>query len=151
MVDAAGDALGDFQEHYLKVRKSVSADMTEWQNANSGEQGDRAISYRQKDHWAFLDMITLIRLASAADLEITKQMADRICDLEQLVAAMPPHASTMKYLGVWKDQEYHPGEIVTHSGSAWHCDRATTAQPGRSSDWTLMVKKGRDAKDQRGL
>jgi hypothetical protein len=60
-------------------------------------------------------------------------------------------APGLKYAGLWiEGQCYTPGEIVTHGGSAWHCDVETTARPGGPGDgWQLMVKRGRDGRDVR--
>lgn len=51
------------------------------------------------------------------------------------------------YRGVWADGDYLEGDTATWAGSLWHCNRsATKAKPGDgSTDWTLAVKKGRDA------
>lgn len=55
-----------------------------------------------------------------------------------------------KWVGVWEDGiEYLPGQMVTHSGSAWHCNSQTSDKPGTSEAWSLMVKRGRDGKDLR--
>jgi hypothetical protein len=52
----------------------------------------------------------------------------------------------MKYRGVWKSEaRYDAGDITTDGGSMWHCNRSTMARPGTSGDWTLAVKRGRDA------
>ena len=50
-----------------------------------------------------------------------------------------------------KDAEsYALGDVVTWAGGAWHCNLATDTRPGESSDvWTLMVKRGRDARGAR--
>lgn len=41
---------------------------------------------------------------------------------------------------------YSAGSLVTRDGSIFHCNKNTTAIPGDGSmDWTLAVKKGRDA------
>jgi len=55
---------------------------------------------------------------------------------------------TMIYRGVFKDGEcYEKGDTVTWAGSLWHCNAETKDKPGEGSDqWTLAVKKGRDAK-----
>lgn len=52
------------------------------------------------------------------------------------------------YCGVHEDgKEYRRGQMVTRSGSIWHCEAATTKQrPGDNRDWTLAVKAGRDAR-----
>jgi hypothetical protein len=60
-------------------------------------------------------------------------------------------APGLSYCGVYvRGKEYDTGEIVTAGGSAFHCNRLTTAAPGSSSDWTLMVKRGQDGKDTGG-
>lgn len=53
----------------------------------------------------------------------------------------------MLYRGVWREGPYEPGDVATWSGSAWHCNEATTDKPGTSGAWRLMVKSGRDGKD----
>lgn len=51
------------------------------------------------------------------------------------------------YCGVYvRGKQYDTGELVTAGGSAFHCNRLTTAAPGTSNDWTLMVKRGQDGK-----
>jgi hypothetical protein len=57
-------------------------------------------------------------------------------------------AQGLTYCGVHvAGKTYDAGTIVTAGGSAFHCERETTATPGSSHDWTLMVKRGRDGKD----
>ena len=57
----------------------------------------------------------------------------------------------LSYCGVYvRGKEYDAGEIVTAGGSAFHCNRLTTAAPGSSPDWTLMVKRGQDGRDAGG-
>lgn len=55
---------------------------------------------------------------------------------------------TMIYRGVFTDGTgYEKGDTVTWAGSLWHCNAETKDKPGEgSADWTLAVKKGRDAK-----
>jgi hypothetical protein len=51
------------------------------------------------------------------------------------------------YKGVWKSEVgYAEGDCVTWGGSLWHCNKETSGKPGEGDDWTLAVKKGRDAK-----
>ena len=53
---------------------------------------------------------------------------------------------TLEYLGPHEpDATYKRGQIVTHGGSMWHCNRVTATKPGDGNAWTLCVKKGRDA------
>jgi hypothetical protein len=58
----------------------------------------------------------------------------------------------LKYLGVYiTGKSYELGDIVTYSGSAWHCNEPTDTRPGDgSSAWVLMVKRGRDGRDGKG-
>jgi integrin beta 3 len=55
--------------------------------------------------------------------------------------------ATVLYRGVWREGPHEAGDVTTWSGSAWHCNEATTDKPGTSSAWRLMVKSGRDGKD----
>lgn len=53
----------------------------------------------------------------------------------------------LPYQGVFADgKAYGAGDFVTHSGSLWHANIDTTERPGAGGDWTLAVKRGRDAK-----
>jgi hypothetical protein len=57
----------------------------------------------------------------------------------------------MRYAGVYElDKAYDLGDVVTWAGGAWHCNAATVERPGDGSQvWTLIVKRGRDAKGAR--
>jgi hypothetical protein len=56
------------------------------------------------------------------------------------------------YRGVYLEgKTYERGDMVTHGGSIWHCNADTTTTPPSNGshftkDWTLAVKRGRDAK-----
>ena len=57
---------------------------------------------------------------------------------------------SLQYLGVHVDgKTYDAGDLVTDDGSVFYCARTTTAKPGASHDWQLMVKRGRDARGPR--
>jgi len=54
-------------------------------------------------------------------------------------------AAGLRYLGVHvPGKTYDVGDLVTAGGSAWYCGRTTTGIPGKSPDWQLMVKRGRE-------
>lgn len=54
---------------------------------------------------------------------------------------------TLKYVGVHVDgRVYHPGEMVTHSGSLWHCEGTTISKPGADASWKLAIKRGEFSK-----
>ena len=59
-------------------------------------------------------------------------------------------APGLRYLGVHvPGKTYDKGDLVTAGGSAWYCQYTTTLSPGDTrSAWILMVKKGRDLRDQ---
>ncbi|MGA8147781.1 MAG: hypothetical protein WB870_09445 [Gallionellaceae bacterium] len=70
-------------------------------------------------------------------------------DLAVRIAALE-NQPTMRYRGVWQPGEmYEPGDVVTHSGSAWHAWEQTRARPGDTTDWQLAVKRGAPGKDAR--
>ena len=48
------------------------------------------------------------------------------------------------YRGVWRDDAaYSKGNMTTHAGGIWHCERACKGDlPGRSDAWKLAVKGG---------
>lgn len=48
-------------------------------------------------------------------------------------------------------KEYDKSAIVTCEGSAFISQCKTSARPGKSSDWRLLVKRGRDGKDAESL
>ena len=55
----------------------------------------------------------------------------------------------MLYKNVYKPEtQYRKGDMVTCSGSLWHCDEDTNDRPGGkdSKGWTLCAKKGADGR-----
>jgi hypothetical protein len=66
---------------------------------------------------------------------------------EQLAEAK---AAPFEFTGVWiEGKAYRRGQFATKGGSLWHCNQATTTQPGDGSGaWTLAVQRGRDARDR---
>lgn len=59
-------------------------------------------------------------------------------------------AKAWNYAGVYvAGKTYDPSDLVTDHGSLFYCGRTTTARPGSSTDWKLMVKRGQDGKDAR--
>lgn len=66
----------------------------------------------------------------------------KIAALEAKIAELEARPRLM-YRGVWKDGEpYEPGDVVTRSGSMWHCGKATkNSIPSEDHEsWTLCVK-----------
>lgn len=45
------------------------------------------------------------------------------------------------------EQKYNPGNFVVKGGSLWHCRAATRMNPGETSDWVLVAKRGADGRD----
>lgn len=56
----------------------------------------------------------------------------------------------MIYKDIWTEGEYQKGDVVTWSGSSWHCQLdGATGKPGASDDWRLMTKRGADATNKK--
>jgi hypothetical protein len=97
------------------------------------------------------DRVRQIRLVEIAVVETIKpllepllaeikRLRERIVELEK--------RPRLEYCGVWAaGNVYGKGCIVTHGGSAWHCNHQETSdEPGKSDAFTLMVKRGKDAR-----
>lgn len=73
--------------------------------------------------------------------------AQRSAKVEWLAAkeAAEKRAVGAVYAGVWEQgPTYYRGAMTTDHGTLWHCEaESTTARPGSSSDWRLMVKNQR--------
>lgn len=60
-------------------------------------------------------------------------------------------------VSVWQDvysaeREYRKADEVTHAGCVWHATRSgVLGTPGKTSDWKLKVKCGRDGKDGKDI
>jgi hypothetical protein len=68
-----------------------------------------------------------------------------------LVKTFPIVLPIPRYQGIYlAGVTYTPGDVVTWSGSAWHCKHATSSRPGEApAAWQLMVKAGRDLRPER--
>lgn len=56
--------------------------------------------------------------------------------------------ASVLYRGVWRPGTHERGDMVTRDGSTWHCNaETTTAEPGKSPDWQLAVKRGNNGRD----
>jgi integrin beta 3 len=52
--------------------------------------------------------------------------------------------------GVWSEgRAYVAGDSVSHGGSMFIAQKATSEKPGKSDDWRLAVKRGADGRDFR--
>jgi hypothetical protein len=61
-------------------------------------------------------------------------------------------APGLRYCGVHvRGKTYDLGDLVTAGGSAWYCRTTTANAPGNSGDWSLMVKRGRDARERQAI
>jgi hypothetical protein len=65
------------------------------------------------------------------------------------LAELPFSSPAMIYRGVWREQPWERGDVVTWDGSMWHCNEPTMDEPGKpeSKGWTLCTKRGRDGRD----
>jgi len=111
-----------------------------------GTTGDQVCAYTQGTHWAVIDMFTFMQDQIDARDFVLRALLERIMGLE----AQIKHQRSVIYRGVFDGAEqYEPGNMVTHAGSMWHANEATSDTPGTSAAWTLSVKRGRNGKDAR--
>ena len=85
----------------------------------------------------------LARPATYGDLlRYTDMLAGEIKKLKARAAEV--EAKAMRFRGVHQPaEEYKRGDLVTHAGALWHCNRPTTDRPGSGgTDWQLAVKSG---------
>jgi hypothetical protein len=76
---------------------------------------------------------------------VARELATRDARIAELEARPSLHDA-----GVWTETEtYVAGSVVSHQGSAWCAQIASTGVRPGSGDgcWRLLVKKGRDARD----
>ena len=80
--------------------------------------------------------------------EIKNYVRRAMAPLEKRIAELESRPQ-VKYQSVYRPgATYSEGALVTRDGSIFHCNRTTKATPGDGNqDWTLAVKRGRDAKD----
>ena len=78
--------------------------------------------------------------------ERTSVLRVAMTDGERIEHAIPK----LNYRGLYRLGEYQCGDCVTHAGSVWHCERATSQAPKEGEDWVLMVKEGRPGRDAKG-
>jgi len=89
-------------------------------------------------------------MAAAAVEGLKKLIELKLAPIVQRVNALEDRVEKVggvRYRGVYRLGElYEKGDFCTHDGSVWHANTPTYLKPGKSSDWTLAVKKGVDAK-----
>lgn len=84
---------------------------------------------------------------------IARQAGDRrALELQRSIDELKSRPS-LCYRGVWDASTvYREGDVVSHGGSAWHCQvEATGVKPDESNGvaWRLMVKRGQNGRDGR--
>jgi hypothetical protein len=80
----------------------------------------------------------------------TRPLRDEIAKLKARVAELEECGT--KFCGTWqRANAYKRGEWVGFDGSGWVAlgDVAPLEQPGTSDKWQLVIRAGRDARDQR--
>ena len=70
----------------------------------------------------------------------------RIAALEAKVTLLETKAASggVRWRGIWEPgMSYREGGLCTRSGALWLATQDTTATPGESPAWVLVVKRGR--------
>lgn len=94
------------------------------------------------------------KLAGLVVDELKAHITQRLAPLEQRLAQLETKGVSLAdaYQGTWQrgGAAYQRGELVSHGGSLWLATADTVEQPGSgpASGWTLVVKRGRDARTE---
>lgn len=80
-----------------------------------------------------------IGIAIAPLVERLKALETRFKDIE---------TRGLIHKGTWDSLTvYRPGDVVTWSGSAWHCNELHSGgRPGASPSWNILAQRGREGK-----
>jgi hypothetical protein len=90
-----------------------------------------------------------IEVVTSGVAVVLKQMLTvrdlRIAALEAKIALLETKAASggVRWRGIWEPGVYPEGVLCTRSGSLWLAMQDTTATPGESAAWVLVVKRGR--------
>ena len=76
------------------------------------------------------DIFTPLQIEALAET-----FADLMAEVDRRIAAQP----SVHHAGTWKEGAFKGGALVTDKGSLWLAKRATTARPGQSDAWQLVV------------
>jgi hypothetical protein len=81
---------------------------------------------------------------------VARALGERTAGLEARIKTLESRP-VLEYRGVWKaDEDYRPGDLVTHGGSLHYCWAPVRgSRPGESDSWQLCVKRGADGRDAR--
>ncbi len=112
---------------------------------------ERALSQLMKDaKAAATDGHVAVRFSRAKNVGITVVMVKMFAEMLKLYERVVEleKKPTLEYCGGWgPDNLYTRGNVVTHQGSCWHCNyEETSDEPGKGEAFTLMVKRGKDAR-----
>ena len=137
-IDKAFDAR--IEKHHAEAKEALAA----YLEACEFEGGEHAVLYSQKRHWQINRMFHMLLMDIGLVNELAKEKREALEARIKVLEARP----TPEYKGIWATgTSYAEGSMVTHGGSVWHCNRATTDKPGDgSAAWTLAVKHGKDAR-----
>jgi hypothetical protein len=98
-------------------------------------------------------MMTFLRSTFVPELvekQIEPLLRSQMRRLEDRIRAIEERP-LLEDVGVWNpNSEYCPGMVCTFDGSSWVCKTwHRNGKPGSTTDWRLLVKRGRDGKDSR--
>jgi len=89
-----------------------------------------------------------IQLIGETMLDHVALLRERVITMQAQIDAWRQKALT-SYEGTWEPgAAYGEGVTVTQGGSLWRSNKhGATDRPGRSDQWTLIVKRGRDGRN----
>lgn len=112
-----------------------------------GEKGERGTDGRDgRDGKDGRDGVaTADELKALVEAEVEKRLE---AEVEKRVTAKLAAIPIPTYKGWFKDgTEYVPGNMMTFGNELWHCNEPTSERPPANGKWTLVARKGRDARE----
>jgi hypothetical protein len=144
MADKAWRDLSDVEQWRVcsrVIREFEHAARTGVKNGANPIQFNRELFYGYRTMFKMLLGWTEKRIADAREERLK---------LEARVAILENRPS-LRHAGVWSEGvNYNEGNLTTHAGGMWLCQKATKARPSKSDDWQLVVKSGHACSDGNG-
>jgi len=96
-------------------------------------------------HRAQTTYVTHAHLEQVLEM-VGREVAKHVAKLEERITTLEARPE-LKHVGTWRSGvRYEERNLVTHDGSVFMCTASTdAATPGKSPNWRLIVKRGKDA------
>lgn len=83
----------------------------------------------------------------AMSVEIIDLLFTRLKVLEEKLGVTEKTLAATEHKGIWEGgRQYERGNFVTYRGSMWVAKKETLDEPGKSLEWQMVVRRGRDGR-----